>query len=383
MIAAVPALSQTTEPAQEKLPPERTYSKQPFIHRIPLLDAEGNTIRSPKPDDPPDARPAPFSMSNTCGKCHSDYNTIAGGWHFNFADPSAPHGRPGEPWLLTDLQTRTQLPLSYRGWAGTFHPYDVGINDFTFARLFARHHPGGGVFATSKDVRFKASGPLQIDCLICHTTDGRHDPVVRAESIMTEENFQTAPVLAAFLGQVTGSAARLKDDFDPAGRDARRAPKVTYDPTRFDAKDRVLFNVSRNIANERCYVCHTNIDVGEPKATSEGLDSRWRHAGDVHLVKGMRCVDCHRNGADHMIVRGYEGEFDVRAKALGSAEGIDKTITTLSCRGCHYGTDEEAGGIGAAPRPIHRGLPTLHFEKLSCTACHSGPNPGAAATAVQ
>jgi len=34
------------------------------------------------------------------------------------------------------VQTRTQLPLSYRGWKGTFHPYDVGLNDFNFARLF-------------------------------------------------------------------------------------------------------------------------------------------------------------------------------------------------------------------------------------------------------
>ena len=28
-----------------------------------------------------------------------------------------------------------------------------------------------------------------------------------------------------------------------------------------------------------------------------------------------------------------------------------------------------------APRPQHKGLPVVHFEKLACTACHSGPQP--------
>jgi len=26
----------------------------------------------------------------------------------------------------------------------------------------------------------------------------------------------------------------------------------------------------------------------------------------------MSCVDCHRNGIDHEVVRGYEGEINVR-----------------------------------------------------------------------
>ena len=36
-----------------------------------------------------------------------------------------------------------------------------------------------------------------------------------------------------------------------------------------------------------------------------------------------------------------------------------------------------------APRPLHRGMPTLHFDKLTCTACHSGPMPEDATTLVQ
>jgi hypothetical protein len=33
------------------------------------------------------------------------------------------------------------------------------------------------------------------------------------------------------------------------------------------------------------------------------------------------------------------------------------------------------GGHYGAPRPEHKGLPPHHFEKLTCTACHSGPWP--------
>src|SRR5439155_18905811 len=144
-----------------------------------------------------------------------------------------------------------------------------------------------------------------------------------------------------------------------------------------------------------CYFCHTSIDTGHVRVGGVGgsdenknLESRWRHDRDIHLVKGMSCVDCHRHGVDHMMVRGYEGEYEDRVKAdeqlADSRRGqAEASIATLSCQGCHYGTDSQPGGRNAAPRPVHRGLPTLHFERLSCTACHSGPIPTDATTLVQ
>jgi hypothetical protein len=385
---AEPSTAAAGEAAPPKAPPERTYSNTPFVHRIVILDEDGAVIRPPKPGEEAGAGAAnstkPMSQAMTCGKCHSDYPVMQQGWHFNFARPDAPHGRPGEPWILTDLQTRTQLPLSYRRWPGTYHPHDVGINDFNFARLFGRHHPGGGAVQTSGDLRLKMSGPLENDCLICHTSDNRYDPAARANAIATDQNFKYAPTLAAFLGKVQGQASRLRDNFDPAGPDARRAPKVTYDPARFDDMGNVVFNISRRVSNERCYFCHTNIDTGRgvgAAAGNAGLEQRWRHDRDIHLVKGMQCVDCHRNGVDHMIVRGYEGEFEDRAAIAGAK--ADPSITTLTCAGCHSGTNTMRGGRNAAPRPQHKGLPTLHFDKLTCTACHSGPKPQDATTMVQ
>ena len=52
-------------------------------------------------------------------------------------------------------------------------------------------------------------------------------------------------------------------------------------------------------------------------------------------------------------------------------------VATSTCEGCHLPKDNEipeAGRFGA-PIPTHPGIPAVHFDKLTCTACHSGPWP--------
>jgi hypothetical protein len=363
---------------EKRVPPEKTYSNTPYFHRIYLRDAEGNVIKAP-PAGKEDPGSKPFSVATTCGKCH-DYPAMSHGWHFNASEGNVPAGRPGEPWILSDVQTRTQIPLSYRKWPGTVHPYDIGMTDHGFVKTFGSHLPGGGAFASSEDLRFKMSGKLEVACLICHTSNGMYDHPERAKQVMESENFFWAPTVAALLGRVQGEAIKLKDNWDPTDPNARPAPKVLYRPDRFDPQDNVVVQVTRRVPNDRCYYCHTNVDAGKGSAGQTSLESRWNHDRDIHLIKGMLCSDCHRNGVDHMTVRGYEGEDKVRKEA---------GIASLSCKGCHMGTGTEAavgvalGGRNAAPHPQHKGLPTLHFDKLTCTACHSGPWPGNATTMVQ
>ncbi len=80
-------------------------------------------------------------------------------------------------------------------------------------------------------------------------------------------------------------------------------------------------------------------------------------------------MDCHRNDISHDMTRGYAGE----AEDYG-----DEKRAEFSCRGCHMDENlsrrgsDTAGRLGA-PYPAHSGVPALHFERLSCTACHSGP----------
>jgi len=123
------------------------------------------------------------------------------------------------------------------------------------------------------------------------------------------------------------------------------------------------------VPKNRCYFCHSYQYIDQPE------EEHWLCDEDIHITSGMKCVDCHRNGADHQIIRGYEGEAE--------KEGKPKAIEAFTCEGCHLGNHSEIAdesvppGRLSAPRPEHKGIPLVHFEKLTCTACHSGPAPGA------
>jgi nitrate/TMAO reductase-like tetraheme cytochrome c subunit len=376
-----------------------TESRTPFLHNIPVRDTQGRLI-SPLPVVGEDGKPQepkanPYSPAQTCGKCH-DYDTISEGWHFNADSATVPPGRPGEPWILTDPATRTQIPLSYRGWAGTFKPSDLGLSDFEFVTNFSRHFPGGGpgepdkIKPTDPQMgRMNITGKLEIDCLICHQNTGRYDHEARFNALRAQ-NFRWAPTIAAGLGVFASfkSAGSIADSWHPGRPVAATLPAIKYDRARFDTENNVLFQVSRRASVNNCYYCHTS-------ETALG-DARWHGDLDVHIKAGLLCVDCHRNGIDHAIVRGYEGEVrdrvisdsmiklrvafiqrnadglkddDARKLARQQLQSEAGQIETLTCRGCHT-----VGRLGS-PRLVHKGLPPIHFVKLSCTACHSGPFP--------
>ncbi|HIA27825.1 MAG TPA: hypothetical protein EYN79_06865 [Planctomycetes bacterium] len=134
----------------------------------------------------------------------------------------------------------------------------------------------------------------------------------------------------------------------------KEAGEFHYDASRFDSEDRIFLDLTRKPADGSCLACHTTREVG-PAA-----EPRWLHDRDVHLLAGMSCVDCHRNGIGHHTVRGYEGEEH--------PSGND--VSSLSCRGCHLG---DVGGRFGSPLPRHAGLPPIHLEKIACTTCHAGP----------
>lgn len=340
-----------------------------YVHWIDLYDSSNRKI------DPAAEAPRPYSPAKTCGRCH-DTATIAHGWHFNAVDSAADHGRPGQPWIWSDHRTGTHLPLSYRGWKGTHNPDALGLSRWEVAAKFGGFLPGGGVGTEEALLqpdseplvdRSRVTGPLLIDCMLCHRNQGSgYSPFVWTEQI-EEENFTYAPTVALGLATVRGSTSRLKDDFDPEAEDAAdRLPKIAYEQSRFRSDGKVFFDLVRKPTSDACYYCHTNV------AASSIRGQRWMHDEDVHLSAGLACADCHRNSIDHHMVRGYEGEHHVAGEMVAS----------LSCRGCHIGgeagTEDALNGPGrfAAPKPTHRGLPALHFEKMTCTACHSGPLPG-------
>lgn len=350
-------------------------SRMPFPHRIMPLDETGKAITSK------DTAPKPYSPAATCGKCH-DYGTINQGWHFNAAAGTANPGRPGEPWVLLDAMTRTQIPMSFRPWPGTFNPHDLNVSDWQFVQDYARHLPGAGVgqFPSTQPADPKAlwnlSGKLENDCMICHSHDNGYS-VMDRELQLKQKNLKYAPTKALNLGSIKGSVNQLVEEAEAEGTDITKSTaslKMAYDLTQFDGEQRITFNVTRRSANERCYYCHTTNQVGE------AAPAKWQSQQDVHLTSGLSCVDCHRHGLDHAVVRGYEAE---------AMDRKDASVAAYSCRGCHYGSESAErptvalGGHLGAPRPDHKGLPPIHLEKLACTACHSGPFPGQSPKDIQ
>lgn len=382
------------------------YSRSQYVHWIDLYDAAGNRIDPADPDAPP------YSPVHTCGRCH-DYEAIAHGYHFNAMQKLTEAGRPGEPWIWTDTRTGTQIPLSYRGWPGTYDPRDLGIQSWDFVLKFGRHLPGGGpgdpasaaktvvaaedaegagdVSARDQEATgtpgaedtscWPVAGSLAVDCMLCHSRDTGYSMESWWEQI-TKQNFAWAPAVALGLASADGDVSKLPKDFDPSARpetgedgepirSGPSLPKTTYHPARTNASGKIFFDVVLRPSNDTCYYCHTTRVVGEGEAPA------WTHDEDVHLRAGMSCVDCHRNDLGHHTVRGYEGE--------SHPTGLN--VASLSCRGCHMEAPDESlqltGGRMGAPKPLHRGLPPIHLERLSCTACHSGPRPGDQAFQVQ
>ena len=337
------------------------------IHLIKLIDQDSSVIWQ---DETP---LMPFSTKKTCGACHN-YDMISTGWHFNAGDSSVASGRPGQPWIYADPFSATQIPISLRKWPGTYRPDKIGLNTFNFMATFGRHMPGGGIGEKeayqSVDMywRWQVSGELEINCLSCHDAERAHDQSLHALQIL-RENFRWAATASSGFASVQGTAKGLPDTYDIyAGSSPdtpqKIPPQVTYQSERFNNKGEIFFDITRHVPDNRCYFCHST------KTIDPLRQERWEYDEDVHLKAGLKCVDCHRHGLDHKMVRGYEKQSDTLST---------NSSQSLTCEGCHLGLKEDdmipqSGRLGA-PEPLHSGIPPIHFEKLSCTTCHSGNWP--------
>ncbi|HEG43544.1 MAG TPA: hypothetical protein ENH94_05800 [Phycisphaerales bacterium] len=347
-----------TEEAEPKLIGDiNSGSKAGEVHVLKLYNDEGMIVH-PQADPIP-----PISLGHTCGVCH-DYGTIIDGWHFNQRgvalndedetvqiDP----GRKGEPWIYWDAQAAVQIPLSYRGWEGTFRPEQIGLSDWEFTKIFGRHMSGGGVGVRDKNTvegvndRWEVSGDYGVNCLSCHDAETGHNQSECAQQV-GKGNFKWAATGSSAFATVEGNASKLPPSW-AAGDENPNVPKVSLDAGRFWSGRKLFVDLKKEVPAQRCYFCHSNKNIGGH------MDD------DVHMKAGLTCVDCHTNGTDHMIVRGYEGE---------------KGTAAATCSGCHLGVkdgDKSTAGRLGAPYPKHAGIPTVHFKKLSCTSCHSGPWP--------
>ena len=371
-VTTAPAQDQTQE--KEMLGDGNDGNRSIPVHLMELMVQifEGEPPEKVLPDEEP---ALPFSLRHSCGECHT-YSFINSGWHFNSSKEVVEPGRPGEPWVWVDGATRTIIPISGRGWDGTYKPDQVGLTPWRMIKLFGRHMPGGDygeIYAEQLDGfdRQMISGEFEINCLICHNGDRRQDPSEAALQTM-RENFRWNAAASSGIAYVDGDASTLPPSYDvlmgiPPDNPAQQPPVIHYDLSRFDVLNRVFFDIVRRVPNDRCYFCHSTQVMGMDQF------DEWQRDEDIHITSGLMCVDCHRHGVDHQMTRGYEGEQRAAAP---------ESVPSLTCRGCHYPeldaeesqSEIQPGRLGA-PRPVHKGIPLVHFDKLTCTVCHSGPLP--------
>ena len=309
------------------------------VHRLAPRDASGSTISSMA------ALPRPVSTVNTCGQCH-EVDSMKGGSHFRTGLDAgdATSSVAVEPWFWADDKTGTAIPLTLHGQEGAYTPAQLGLSAWQWTKLFGRSFPGGGIGSDPRAMasadgakqRWKVTGALEPNCLACHQQGG-YDSSEWARQVL-RENWRGAATAASGLALVDGMNERLDETWDvemrgdnPDDHLFRVPEKTIYDHSRFDSKDRCVFNVGKP-KNENCLACHGASEKGMPS---------FAIAGDVHLQRGLKCIDCHKNGMDHR-------------------------VATTGCAQCH------TGAKGAGPKPVHADIPLVHFQKLACTVCHSG-----------
>jgi hypothetical protein len=221
-------------------------SKAGEVHNLNLYDVTGVKIR------PGSEAAGPLSLKRTCVICH-DYGTIVDGWNFNQSpmmlnddgqiiqgDP----GRNGEPWIYWDAMLAVQIPLSYRGWDGTFKPSDIGLSDWEFTKIFGRHMPGGGVAVKSDSTetapgdKWEISGDYEANCFVCHNDSaGQNSAECAAE--LSKGNFQWAAVAGSETASVSGEVTYIPE-LSASPEDHASYPKVDLQESVFGNSNRVL-----------------------------------------------------------------------------------------------------------------------------------------------
>ncbi len=311
----------------------------------------------------------PLSPMKTCGQCHDT----------EYIESHSDHVRPQRR-----LAHEVESPDP-----GSDVPFDAD-----WLKTYGRRHVGGG---PARDLGF------EMNCFLCHIE------TVDREAMMGEmrrERFEWA--VTASLGR-TGLVARVGDSWIWK-RDA------LSEQGRWPI-DRIAL---RGPTDENCGACHGLVHRGSaPLVIPEGdpaeltmtlrtgsifSGQRISDSGistvnkeqtirpwDVHAERVMRCSHCHfslNNPAYALEIaatRPLHLRFDTRRQAFseylhrpshqfargrGSMDADPSTepVTMRRCEMCH---DAE---------PMHRWLPYpgLHFQKLSCEACHIPTSPMAA-----
>jgi hypothetical protein len=206
--------------------------------------------------------------------------------------------------------------------------------------------PGGdnGLDGDYYKALWSKTGVIEADCLLCHTPNYRY---AQRNAQLASLNFRWAATEGAGFGTIAGEVKN------------GQTPSVRYDPARFNPDGTVQVHIAPEPRNETCLNCHFKPDWKKRGAS-------FSPRTDVHMVAGLRCVDCHAAGsraADPRIRDREEHQFGKGDDPSGWVRN-DLDNTVRSCETCHL------EGWRNSPRARHDWLPPLHLTKISCQACH-------------
>jgi len=337
---------------------------------------------------------SPYSPKQTCGAkgCHN-YSKITEGFHFQ-------QGR-GEkvPEKYAARYQWVSSPGNYGGnWCSPAPLYRqlapkknssarmIDMTSFEFVTATCGNcHPGGGPMEYDRDGKrydqrmldpasgltpggdngldgdyFKAhwskTGVIEADCLLCHMPEYDYK---KRNAQLADWNFRWAATQGAGFADIAG---KVKEG---------DTPQVTYDLSKFDEDGNVVIHMTTEPRNETCLQCHAKPDWKKKGAS-------YTARTDVHIMAGLRCVDCHAAGskAADPRIRGKEVHQFGKGDDPSGAVRNDLDNTVRSCEDCHL------KGWRNAPIAKHNWLPPLHLERLSCQTCHI-PNRAVKSALVQ
>jgi nitrate/TMAO reductase-like tetraheme cytochrome c subunit len=339
-----------------------------------LYDEEGSIIdpvRGINADEP-------YSPKQTCGKCH-DYEKITMGFHFQQGKDEIASG------TLAERYQWVSNPGNYGGnWCSPAPLYnylsskknpsanEMDMTSFTFiTNGCATCHPGGGPLEYDREgfrydkhmdelgftsggtnnfdgdyfqAHWNRSGVIEADCNLCHLPE--YDYKTRNDHLV-KLNFRWMATAGSGFAAVDGS---VRDTIEVT---------VKYNLSKFATDGKVSMHLVREPRNETCLNCHS-----KPQWKKRG--SSFTEFTDVHIAKGLKCVDCHVAGSmalDERIKGKEVHQFGKGDDPSGWVRNdLDNTMRT--CEDCH------TTGYLNAPVAKHLWLPDLHLDKLSCQACH-------------
>ncbi len=390
----------------------------PAIHPpVMLLDKESESVIDTG---------APVSFMETCGGCHDSsyidshqYHSRAG---MDEMDVYASDG-PGRPWDVSPGLFGKWDPLTYRVLSREGADLlDMGTADWI--RFMAPRHPGGGPAEISRfadealdkvvgdgtvhpDTHvmdpqtgesvpwdWEASGTVELNCLLCHIPAPNNAARIREIQAGRFKWASTATL------EGTGIVTRLGDTFQ-------------YNPEAFDEDGNVNVESFRvgDPDSGNCRLCHgracrcadpvifensldnwsteTTGEVFSPELLSRsGMNLQGKTQlflpWDLHAQRLLKCTNCHfspnnpaYNRKETQAADTGHLQFDARKNALGDyldqpdhdlAKGFSSQSTVSrhrngtmrECRDCHR----------AEVTHIFLPYKSLHYEKLSCQACH-------------